>query len=137
MTMTSYQSVETALATLKRERDKLNTAIAALEGLVTTNGSSGTALRRTGDTTAYAPVSTEYANMTMKEASISYLRSLGTQEPQSTRAIADGIRAGGIRTQSASLYRTLYNVLNVDSERANSAITKIGSNWALREWGNR
>jgi len=135
MTMTSYQSVETALATLKRERDKLNVAIAALEGVVTTNGTSGTAAIRATD--APAPVvSTQYARMTMKEASVHFLRSLPVHEPQSTRIIADAIRAGGIRSQSVSLYRTLYNVLNVDSERDNGLIAKIGSNFGLKEWGN-
>jgi hypothetical protein len=137
MTMTSYQSVETALETLKRERDKLNAAIAALEVLVTTNGNSSTATSRAVDTPGPVPVvSTQYARMTMKEASVHFLRSLPVHEPQSTRIIADAIRAGGIRTQSASLYRTLYNVLNVDSERDNGLIAKIGSNFGLKEWGN-
>ena len=135
MAMTSYQSVEIALATLRREREKLDAAIAALEVLVTTNG-SGT---ESGDKVlaVSAPssvVSTRYENMTMKEASVDYLRSLPAHAHQSTRAIADGIRAGGIRTSSVNLYRTLYNVLNVDSEKDNGVISKVGSFFGLREW---
>ncbi len=136
MVMTSYQSVEIALATLKREREKLNAAIAALEELVTTNGNSSTAAVPAAVDARVLVVSTRYANMTMKEASVDFLRSLPVHVPQSTRTIAEAIRAGGIRTNSANLYRTLYNVLNVDSERDNGVIAKTGSNFGLKEWTN-
>jgi hypothetical protein len=132
MSMDSYRSV---LADLKTKRDKLNATIAALEEQMGVTKEEPQRLSRESTQSPTEPsvaTSNEYSKMTMKGASVSHLKKVGAA--QTTRQLTDAITAGGLRSESASLYRTLYNVLNVDSERENGLIVKIGSSWGLREW---
>jgi uroporphyrinogen-III synthase len=70
--------------------------------------------------------------MTIGDASVHFMRSKGKQ--QSTKAIAEGLKAGGIASESMNLYNTVYNTLTKRAERESSDVVKVGSEWALTEW---
>lgn len=73
-----------------------------------------------------------YRKMTIRDACVHFIRSRGTV--QSTTDLVEGIRAGGIRSKSKSLYRTIYNILTTDSKDDGGQVIRVkGKGWDLRE----
>lgn len=103
------------LADLLARRDKLNLAIAAIQDI-------------SGDEPRSKPQTGEYRGMTIAAATIQFLKRAG--EPQLTADIAAALKAGGLGSNSKSLYRTIYNTL-VARMKQQKDITKAGSKWTL------
>jgi hypothetical protein len=118
----NYQSV---LVDLRSRRARLDHAIAAIEQIV---GETESAEKPEKS----MPSSKVYEKMTIGDGAVHFMRSKGKQ--QSTRAIADALKSGGISSKSKNLYTTTYNTLTQRAERKDSDIVKAGTEWALAEW---
>lgn len=105
------------LADLLARRDKLNSAIQAIQELGVAEPAKPS-----------KPTSGEYRGMTIAEATIKFLQKSG--EPQLTADIAKALKAGGLGSNSKSLYRTVYNTL-VARMKQQKDIAKSGSKWTL------
>lgn len=110
--MPDYSSV---LSDLYAKRAKIDSAIQAIEELG-------------GKPVKSKPGSGEFKGMTIAAATIKHLQQVG--EPQLTADIAEALKAGGLGSNSKSLYRTVYNTL-VARMKQNKDITKVGSKWSL------
>jgi hypothetical protein len=124
-------SLRSALTALRKEHAKTERAIAAIEDL----------LRDMDDGEQPAATHTEplfdnqpqaYAGMTIGEAATAFLRTMG--RPQNTAAIVKALWAGGIKSESKSPYRMMYNIL---ANRLEKDVVKLGSEWGLKEWGQK
>lgn len=111
---------------LRQERKKLDALISHIEStiggplVVVPTAAAGHA--RAGEGV--------YANMTIIDAAMTFLRTAG--RPQKTEAIVSALRAGGIKSSADNPYRTIYNTL---SQKIGKGITKVGkSKWGLSEW---
>lgn len=128
-------SLRDALAALRNEQAKTQKAIDAIEVL----------LRDMDDEraphlpfAAIPPISREpeptdhalpYANMTLADAAVSFLRQAG--RPQKLTAIVNALWTGGIRSGSQKPKRMMYNIL---TGRLDKELAKFGSDWGLKEW---
>jgi len=126
-TSINYKSV---LADLIARRAKLDTAIAAIEEIVGSDGND-TAMPSQSKL-GWTPATTrEYRGMTIADATIKFLKLAG--KPQLTADIAGALKAGGIGSASKNMYRTVYNTLNSRLDKQQD-ITKEGAKWGLSEW---
>jgi hypothetical protein len=114
------------LEDLRSQRAKLDSLISAIEERL---GESESSENTTGNGRARAAHGTYY-RMTIGDAAIHYLQSVGS--PQLTADIATGLLQGGLRSNSKSLYRTVYNTLNIRCDKGD--VFKDGAKWGLTEW---
>jgi len=82
-------------------------------------------------------VANTYARMTIGDAAVAFIRSLGPGPPQTTRSIVNGLRQGGLPSHSKNLYTTLFNVLTKRASLENGDLIKSGTRWTLREFEHR
>lgn len=117
---------------LDAARIKVDAAIVAIKDVLDEmpRESDQLALIPLGPPTHQRPIG-PHSGKTIIGAAIDFLRSSGM--PQETGAISRGLLAGGFRTESKSFYRTVYNTLNSNLEKAISR-GKDGR-WGLKEWG--
>lgn len=125
--MPDYSSV---LTDLYAKRAKIDSAIQAIEELAvdSVNSSTMKGLRSSGHQNRGSSSTSEFKGMTIAAATIKHLQRVG--EPQLTADIAEALKAGGLGSNSKSLYRTVYNTL-VARMKQNKDITKVGSKWSL------
>lgn len=110
---------------LRQERKKLDALIAHIESTI--GGPLVVPASAAGHVRSGEGV---YANMTIIDAAMTFLRSAG--RPQKTETIVSALRAGGIKSSAENPYRTIYNTL---SQKIGKGITKVGkSKWGLSEW---
>jgi hypothetical protein len=122
----NYKSV---LTDLLARRQRLDAAIAAIQEFVGADEVEANVATETPK--VQIGISREYRGMTISAATIKFLRKVG--EPQLTRAIADGLRLGGLGSNSKNMYRTVYNTLNNRLDK-HQDIVKEGAKWGLAEW---
>lgn len=103
------------LADLLARRDKLNSAIAAIQEFA-------------GESASVKPKPSEFKRMTIAEAAIQFIQNSG--QPQETGDIAAALKAGGLGSNAKNLYRTLYNSL-VTRMKTQKDIVKVGSKWGV------
>jgi hypothetical protein len=120
----SYRDV---LADLRSRRARLDAAISAIVDIL--HESEGENESEQTPQFSFSNPPGAYANMTLVEASIHFLKGAG--KPQKTADIAAALRRGGTSSKSKNLYRTLYNVLN---NRLDKELTKDKGKWGLAEW---
>ncbi len=121
------------LADLKDKRDKLNTAIAAIEQFVFGRAASDTDLG--GETPMSADASREilriegdtFFGLSTTEAARKYLRM--KKRPASTQEIADALQEGGYLTNSKNFYSNVFGSL-----RRMSDFVNVQQKWGLVEW---
>jgi hypothetical protein len=107
-------SVDVVLEGLREQREKLalelarvDRAIAALEGSL---DGSAPAIAASA-----APPPKPYAQLTLYQATVHYLRSVS--EPRTARQIADALRAGGFRSRSRRLSAIVATMLGREEAR--------------------
>ena len=129
----SLQSVnyQIVLADLKGRRDRLNTAIGAVEQII------GEVARQdqgsqTDTPTTPGPSSRAYRNKTIGDSIVLYLELVGKPKPPTD--IVKALRDGGIASKSKSLYRTIYSTLKQRAKHDNGDIVKVGTEWGLKKW---
>jgi hypothetical protein len=106
----------------------LKTTISNLEKLM---GANLTQSPEAPEAPAAPPPSTvkgPYSDMTIAQAAIKYLETVG--RPQKTRIIADALKKGG--SKSTNHYRAVYNGLLQHDKLAH--LNKETSKWALLAW---
>lgn len=109
------------LADLLARRDKLNSAIQAIQEL---RSESRPVKTKPKTKQVHRP----RGGVTIAAAAIEFIKKSG--EPQLTSDIAQALKAGGLGSNSKSLYRTVYNSL-VARMKTQKDITKSGSKWTL------
>ncbi|MGD0468048.1 MAG: hypothetical protein ABSA54_06730 [Terriglobales bacterium] len=125
-TSINYKSV---LADLIARRAKLDAAIAAIEEFAGHDGNDVGSATQSKPT--ILPLTREYRGMTIADATIKFLKTMG--KPQATGDIARALKLGGIGSASKNMYRTVYNTLNSRLDK-HQDITKEGAKWGLAEW---
>ena len=102
--MADYEGVLTDLkakrSTLDQERERLNTAIVAIESLVVSAG-------REEPRPAISPRT--FAGLNMPQALVKYAKV--AQQPQTTSQVAGALRIGGMRASAKSFQNQVYNIL--------------------------
>ena len=121
---------------LDAARAKLDTAIAAIEGLIeeferVVTVPSEPANSLFIDSTQPMSQHQPYAGMTIADAAVHFLRSV--KRPQKTAAIAEALRRGGLRSNAKDLYRTVYGTINNRYDKGKD-FAKSGAKWGLTEW---
>jgi len=105
------------IAKLNGEREKLKLVIDALrEGQTDRDGA------------AAAPL--PYADMTLGEAAVAFLRERG--QPAQTNEIVAALEAGGARSKSKDPYMSMFGVLSRAPEVMKSRVNP--TTWGLKEW---
>lgn len=112
-------------AALDEERVELETLIKGVERLVSRAG--GGPPRRT-------LAARSLSGLTMPEAVKGYFQSLSALEPQTTRQIVDGVKAGGLKG-GKNLRGHVYNTLHRLSQDDGPFVHHKDGRWSLREWG--
>lgn len=114
-------------AAIEKERVDLDTAITAVERLAssTVNSTAG----RVQDT--YGISSRAFVGLTMPQALAKYFSMVN--EPQTTRQIMDGLKAGGMKSKG-SLRGHVYNTLHRLSQGDGPFRHEPDSRWSLKEW---
>lgn len=122
-------SVDEVLAGLREQQKKLATELARVERAIA-------ALEGSLDGTFVAAAAVEprpYAALTLYEATASFLAY--SNEPRTSREIADALRAGGFRTRSAKLASTVATMLaRTEARRYGIRRTRNGKAWTYRRW---
>jgi hypothetical protein len=127
---------EAVLADLREKRDKLDTAIAAIEQLVLGRVAAPGQAIAAGSISPGQPDASEvsrtiesdtFFGMTASDATRKYLRM--TKRPASLNAILAALQEGGYLTNSKNFYSNLYTTLSRLDD-----FVKVGKNWALVEW---
>ena len=78
------------------------------------------------------PSGSQYADLTMPDAIREFLRASGT--PRATREIADGVLAGGLKTNSRNIYTSVSSTLSRISRMAGSRVRKVRRGlWELQD----
>ena len=113
---------------IEKERVDLETAIAAVERLVSSAANSNAA-RGVQDASSIS--SRAFAGLTMPQALTKYF-TLASQ-PQTTRQIMDALKAGGMKSKG-SLRGHVYNTLHRLSQDGGPFRHEPDSRWSLREW---
>jgi hypothetical protein len=129
-------SLRDALIALRREKDKTEKAIAALEAVLKDMGAETTSSSQY----SLGPVPTPplgsstmppkwYGGMTIGDAAVQFLRDSGrwVRVPEIWRTIS----AAGIHSGSKNPPRMLYNIL---TNRLDKDLAKRGPTWGLKEW---
>jgi hypothetical protein len=116
---------------------KLDAAIVAIQGLVgpltpATGLQVESSIRPLDDSTLF-PVDGPYTGKTIIAAATLFLREAG--KPQHISNILDALKSGGLRTNSKSLYRTVYNTLNSNLEK--EIFRTTNGLWGLKEWNHK
>ena len=121
------------LEDLRARRSKLDTAIAAIEEIVSTTQPANLPQLRLQSREIDGPTPVAagpYTGKTIIAATIEFLRTAG--KPQHIAAILINLKRGGLSTNSKNFYRTVYNTLNNNLDKA---ITRdAAGNWGLKEW---
>jgi hypothetical protein len=117
---------------LRKQRDKLDDLISTIEK--TLEGLETVSFPMVAVPSPSAPAAPRkargpYSAMTIIDAAMSYLREVG--KPVATADLVKALQNGGLKSSSASPYRTLYNTLN---NRLEKGIFKSGNKWGLSEW---
>jgi len=124
-----YQCV---LKDLRARRDRMTAAIEAVEQIIGELHPNGSQASTVSAPVAVSHVGSDiYRTMTIKDACIHFLRANGGVQP--TTALVQALRTGGIKSQSKSLYRTVYNILTEESKREDGKIVRREKGWGLRE----
>jgi hypothetical protein len=125
---------EKVLADLKERRARLDVAISAIESIL---GASAP-----NDSIASAPEpkpnpitwdglrKDSFFRMTVPQSIKKFLAI--SKAPQSTVAISDAMKAGGLTSTSKNLYATIYTAL-IRLQKANEVV-RVGEEWGLAEW---
>ena len=120
------------LKDLRARRDRMNAAIEAVEQIIGELHPNGSQSSLVNAPTSVSLVGSDiYRMMTIKDACIHFLRANGGVQP--TTAFATALRAGGIKSQSKSLYRTIYTILTEESKREDAKVVRKEKGWGLRE----
>ena len=127
----AVESYKRVLDDLKVRRAKLDAAISAIEGLIGELGTPPASPRFDEPAHVQETRQLPYANMTIADAAIQFLRS--TKKPQKTADIADALQRGGIRSNAKDMYRTVYGTINNRYDKGKD-FTKSGAKWGLTEW---
>lgn len=113
---------------IDKERADLDTAIAAIERLAASAVISGTG---PGTQEVRGVSARAFGGLTMPQAITKYLGLVN--QPQTTRQIIDGLRAGGVRS-TAGLRGHVYNTLHRLSRGDGQFRHDPDGRWSLREW---
>jgi hypothetical protein len=123
--MADYEGVLADLkakrAALDRERERLNTAIAAIEPLVVSAGREE--VRPTVS-------SRTFAGLNMPQALAKYAKV--AQQPQTTGQVTGVLRAGGMRASAKSFQNQVYNILRRLSEPDGPWLRENDGRWIPR-----
>lgn len=123
-------SYEAVLADLEAKREHLDTVIAGIKALmaqgVIASGIPGQAKAEPlGEIESHA-----FFSMSIPEAAKRFLER--ARKPQSTPAIAEALRKGGMTTTSKDFANTVGAALRRQAE--DGEIVKVNNDWGLREW---
>ncbi len=132
--MADYKGVLTDLrarrVAIEKERVDLDTAIAAVERLASSTVNS-TAGQGTQETRGIGVSSRAFVGVTMPQAITKYFALVN--EPQTTRQVLDGLKAGGVKATSG-LRGHVYNTLHRLSQDNGPFRHETDGRWSLREW---
>lgn len=127
--------LSTFLAELEADRARLDIQIAGLRSRLgiaaSENGAAPVGLGAVREPSAAGRVSpTEFFRMSVPEAVIAYLEIM--KQPQTPKAIADGLKAGGILSEAKHFYANVFTALKRLKAAEKVVNTKRG--WAPSWW---
>ncbi len=128
--MASNESInyEAVLADLEARKAHLESAIAAIRGILGQGGTGPNPLG-TAPQGTYAPAHDAYLGLSIPDAAKKHLSV--TRKPHSTQDLLQGLIAGGL--PSTLKYSTIYGVLSRRSKQVGDIVNMKGD-WALAEW---
>ena len=115
------------LEDLKKRREKLDAAIAAIATILGDPSAAITASVGNGEEVIGAVKSDSFFNMSVPDAIRKFLRM--TKRPQKANIIAKALQDGGIHTLSKNFYANVFTTLKRDPN-----FVKVKKEWGLAEW---